>query len=85
MVRPLSLDTDRSLDGAERLSRSRLVQGVPALGRCDFNALIRNGKADFPLVRLKWRCGNSRSALLADLRPLLRVKCRGHLASRRGI
>jgi hypothetical protein len=67
MVRPLSLDTDRSLDGAERLSRSRLVQGVPALGRCDFNALIRNGKADFPLVRLKWRCGNSRSALLADL------------------
>jgi hypothetical protein len=29
----------------------------------DFNALIRNGKADFPLVRLKWRCGNCRSEL----------------------
>jgi hypothetical protein len=29
----------------------------------DFNALIRNGKANFQLVRLKWRCGNCRSDL----------------------
>ena len=27
------------------------------------DALIRDGRGDIPLVRLKWRCGNCRSRL----------------------
>ena len=29
----------------------------------DLDALIRNGKGDIPLVRLKWQCSNCRSGL----------------------
>ena len=29
----------------------------------DLEALIRNGKGDIPLVRLKWQCANCRSGM----------------------
>jgi hypothetical protein len=53
----------RSLDGADRFPRSRLVQILPAFGRRGHDSLIRLGKGSIPFVRLKWRCGNCRSDL----------------------
>jgi hypothetical protein len=35
-------------------------------GNADLDALIRAGKGDIPLVQLKWRCGNCRSASMTD-------------------
>jgi hypothetical protein len=35
-------------------------------GNADLDALIRNGKGDIPLVRLKWRCARCRSSSMTD-------------------
>ena len=32
-------------------------------GNADLDALIRSGKGDIPLVRLKWQCANCRSGM----------------------
>ena len=35
-------------------------------GNADLEALIRAGKGDIPLVRLKWQCARCRSSAMTD-------------------
>jgi hypothetical protein len=53
---------DASFDGTDRFPHPCLVQkGMPARRRLD--ALIRAGRGDIPLVRLKWQCARCRSGM----------------------
>ena len=55
---------DRPLDGAPTGFRIHVwCKACRHSVDADLEALIRNGKGDIPLVRLKWQCANCRSGL----------------------